>query len=263
MGFGLQARDVPRMHTYADAVRVYERIRPDRYEVRHLSRNKDLTIGRNMDGTIVCSYHGNQVVTYRPDNTMLLRACGWHTPSTGTFIQACAGIRTTLHRDTLYARVDNGLYIVDNLELDAERKPINPTRQTRRVLDKDKAKQARAPMQPYIKQLLTALKAMDALAPSARYREALPTNLRIAGSHYMALNFLRRMAVGTDEDKEMVTNWLLWQAAFAVEARGNKHSPRKNVQLLLREMLKELYIEEGCVVEELVPLGELPKPNWT
>lgn len=270
--FQLQARDVQCMRSYAAAKRRFEELVKGDSDGKYLSRNKSLQI--TMEGNdVVCTYNRNKVVYYRPDDTVLLRTCGWPTPSTARFIAACTGIRTSSIKGTLYAYL-SGYYPADGLVVDMKSmKPVNPTQQQRRVLDKAAAKEIRKPYAAFIKQMMAISKAMEAKpGMSEGFRDLLPKNAQRVDKY-----ILRDLAYGMEEDgegemRDLATNWLLWQATAPVEMKtfGRSryrpevyYAPVENrMRVAINKVMKQVYIDEDARTWEDVPLGELPKKDY-
>lgn len=270
MSFCLQARDVKAMYSYADAKRRFEQIKPKRDGSRYLSRNTSLELKKFGD-EYVCTYHHDKVVTYRPDNTIMLRSCGWETPSTARFVEACTGLRCFSTRGTLYVAVQceqtryTGHFAMDGAIIDMNTRHItNPTPQQRKVLDKARAKELRAPLMPFIRDITNMAKFMDQLGDEAAYRSQLPERAVKFAGMYVLREIARGMELASTGDaqaKELVTNWILWRAAIGMAAAtlDSEARPVEYVRRVISKLTHQLYKDNDCVVWEDLPLGEIPR----
>lgn len=273
--FVLQANDVLRMDSYAEAAARWESVKVNKDGKRCLSKNKDLTIRKRNDNYL-CEYYANAVVTFRPDNTVLLRTCGWTTPSTAMFIYRCTGYVAWTTKGRMYVRVGDGDYPLDGLVVDLTKDmPVDPTQEQRKIHDRVRAKELRAPYMPYFRQLLSVAHAVDANEMVHRaYREHLPP-AAVTFDRFVEREILRGLDMivqGDEQAKELVTNWLFWKATlpitpttFGRKRHGAKAEYPKDVGKRLRTVigtvLKELYKQRNCWTYEWVPLGEVAKPD--
>lgn len=139
----------PSISSYAGAKRVYESIRPIRgTNIRPLgyrSKHNSSVIEKDGDNYIIKLYH-TDVVTYRPDGSVVLRTGGWHTQSTAQAIDETSPYRCRSVRGSLVASCSHGSFFIgDRLEFDPQGKPVDPTPATihKQVVNRAKAKQVR------------------------------------------------------------------------------------------------------------------------
>jgi hypothetical protein len=91
--------NVPRVQWYADALEIYERVKPIRGrdpEIRPLGSRRDAdtySIRKSGDDVELVLYT-TPVVTFKPDGNVELRTAGWSTVSTRQFIRQVLGIST-------------------------------------------------------------------------------------------------------------------------------------------------------------------------
>lgn len=90
MGYAT-VQHVPPMRTHAQALAVYNEIKPmrGRPDVRPLGQRRDAdtySIRLNADGDVECVLYQTAVVTYKKDGDVVLYTGGWHTVSTNQFI---------------------------------------------------------------------------------------------------------------------------------------------------------------------------------
>jgi len=272
----LRAKDVSSMRNYAQAKAALERLPKVRNHsnMAYLSSNKDLMLEKNSDGSIDAMYHGNVCVRYYPDNTAKVSDCGWVTQSTAVFISRVLGRRCFVHKGSrLYLYVDGGDYVVDHLRIDlANDKPIDPTQEQRKVLDRDKAIALRKPYKEYFDHITQLAKFIEAREGAhERFMEALPPKAR-DDNMYIRLEIARGfdlIAQGDEKAKELVTNWLLAMALQPVEKKvfgrtryNSKAEMPANVERRVRyfigKVMSEIYVKEECWKYEDVPLGQVP-----
>ena len=89
-------KHIPRIMNYADALDIYNRIKPIRGrspEVRPLGQRRDDQYSIHKDGEDVeCVLYRTPVVVFRPDNTVVIRTDGWCSVSTHQFIYQVVGL---------------------------------------------------------------------------------------------------------------------------------------------------------------------------
>ena len=115
-----------------------------------------------MDGDVVaCKLYRTQVVRYYPDGRIGLRCEGWSTPLTADFIHTHSPWRCMKRYRKLWVSVpdENGEHrsypIPNNEELAFERasngwRPTKEVKLKKSVIDREKSKQARAPIKPFL-----------------------------------------------------------------------------------------------------------------
>jgi hypothetical protein len=128
--------------------------------------------------TFGAKLHNTECVQYFPNGDIVLRTNGWNTPSTAEFIHEHSPFTCFKQHNTLWIRLrqqddlltgDNKIvaYPVPNelrLRCVLENNiyvPENPKRIMQRVVDRAKAKAARAPMQPFLQFVKTFLAMSD------------------------------------------------------------------------------------------------------
>lgn len=271
MAFTLQARDVTAMRSYTDAKYHHDQTEPNRDGDRCLSRNKGLTI-EMVGEDVACAYNGNQVVTYHPDNTVSFRSCGWTSPSTGVFAARCIGERYAMQNSSLYLYVNGGFYLLDGLVVDLNKcEVVAFEKEQRKVLDKVQARELRAPMMPFIRDITRMAKFMDRLGGAEYYHDQLPESARNV-SHHTWLEIARGMGMASEGDtnaRETVTNWLLWQATQVSTRRrrgawrgGSTESVQtvaQRVKYIIAQVMQSVYEDNRCWEYQDVPPGEIKK----
>jgi hypothetical protein len=109
--------------------------------------------------------HSTDCVEYLPNGNIILRTGGWETPSTSEFINEHSPFGVWKQNRKVWVRVNGIAYPVGNeLELQPNGngyKPVNSVLIKKRVVNRAKAKEARAPLMPFLDWAKTFLKMSD------------------------------------------------------------------------------------------------------
>lgn len=123
-----------------------------------------------MDGEVVeCVLYQTPVVRYYPDGRIGLQCGGWPTPSTAEFIHIHSPFLASKRDNKVWVRHGDGVSIPLPMQgettflLTADNKwaPENPVVHTKQVINREKAKEARAPFMPFIKFMEVFFKMSD------------------------------------------------------------------------------------------------------
>ena len=140
-----------------------------------------------MDGDVVaCRLYNTQVVRYYPDGRIGLRCDHWQTPSTAEFAHMHSPWQCFKRSGKLWAMVPNGAskYMHYPLPKDGELifkpnenggwEPASEVVIEKQVVNRDKAKAARAPYQPFLQWAKTFLKLSDGWIMHETRKQAVP-----------------------------------------------------------------------------------------
>jgi len=239
------------MYDYNAALKRYEDIKPNRRGDRCISRNKSLTINNDIDGSIECRYNGNRIVAYRPSGEIVLGSCGWTTPSTAVFIYRCTGIQAFTAQNSLYVCLHGGHYIVGRGLIVKDGLPVNPIQETKEVLNRERAKIARAPLAPFYEHIKAVLAAITPtpLLVQTHCKEAGWRNLRdVVGS-----------ALHEDRDNyALATSYFIANAFMTGRRSWNRvvgDDYKAGLKRLTSQLNEYLYAEENCYDDVDIPLG--------
>lgn len=111
--------------------------------------------------------YSTDVVEYLPNGNIILRTGGWETPSTAEFIHEHSPFTSLKQNCKVWVRVDGVMYPVgEQLELRYDEDtggyaPVNTVLIQKRVVDRAKAKDARAPVMPFLDWAKTFLAMSD------------------------------------------------------------------------------------------------------
>jgi len=249
MAFGLGARDVRMMRTYAAALANYENIKPNRRGDRCISSNKGLTIEKIHNDAIACKYNRNAVVLYHTDGRIELDSCGWTTPSTAVFIYRCTGMQALVRNNTLYVHLQSGYFVVERGLIVKDGVPLNPTQETKEVLNRERAKIARAPLAPFYEHIEAVL---AAITPTP---ELVKQHQKEAG--WRNLRDVVNSALGFD-DFAPATSYFIAQAFMTGRRSWNRvvgDDYKAGLKRLTSQLNEYLYAEENCYDDVDIPLG--------
>jgi hypothetical protein len=145
-----------------------------------------------MDGDVVaCRLYNTQVVRYYPDGRIGVQCGGWQTPSTADFIYTHSPWPCIKRNNKLWLVVrevaenqisdkymhyplpKEGEVIFEPTE-NERWKPVSEIVVQKRVVNRDKAKEARAPYQPFLKWAETFMKLSDGWIMHETRKEAIP-----------------------------------------------------------------------------------------
>lgn len=152
------------MTSYEHYKNLWEAVKPIRgraAEVKPIGerrRDWELVTRRELpDGTYsYCArLHSTDCVEYLPNGNIILRTGGWETPSTSEFINMHSPFPAWKQNRKVWIRTKGVLYPVGKeleLKLDStgHYEPVNSVLIKKRVVNRAKAKEARAPMKPFL-----------------------------------------------------------------------------------------------------------------
>ena len=186
-----------------------------------------------MDGDVVaCRLYNTQVVRYYPDGRIGLRCDHWQTPSTAEFAHMHSPWQCFKRSGKLWAMVPNGAskYMHYPLPKDGELifkpnenggwEPASEVVIEKQVVNRDKAKAARAPYQPFLQWAKTFLKLSDGWIMHETRKQAIPMK-----DHYfwyrdfIDMDILMMAESGDDEKFLTAMCALLWDGSHALETR--------------------------------------------
>ena len=115
MSFALSMRNVPRVTSYADAVRFYERCVPWRNggKDRPLINKRTRDMGVRMNGDdVVFRYHRTDVIRWKPDDSYEIDTGGYSSRSTCDFATNFMPHYHSLFSEARYLRINDYVYAV-------------------------------------------------------------------------------------------------------------------------------------------------------
>ena len=157
---------------YKDLFNSIKPIRGRAQDVRPIGQRRRDWETINMDGDVVeCVLYGTPVVRYYPDGRIGLRSNGWITPSTADYMHTHSPFTARKKQNELWVTMrgeDPKSYPLRRegettfvLTGDNKWEPETPIVLNKQVVDKDKAKEARAPFMPFLKFVDSFLKLSD------------------------------------------------------------------------------------------------------
>lgn len=147
MAFG---RSYPAIGSYAAAKRMFEETKPLRGKtIRPIgtrASSNPAQIEKHGENYVVRLY-STDVITYRPDGSVVLKSGGWNSRATARAIDAMSPFRCRRSLDRLVVAAPGGEFVLDSeLEFDPNRVPVNPPKayKTKKLVNKELAKEVRA-----------------------------------------------------------------------------------------------------------------------
>lgn len=246
--FALRASDIRGAGDYAAAVTWYEKTAVSSNGMRYISTNKNLTI-RKANEAIICSYCLTDVVTFKPDGSIVLDTGGWDTPSTIAFIERCCRIPFYLRLGKVYARLQGGHYLVRPRLTVMDGWPVEPVQEYVMVLNKELAKEARKPLASFMKRL----RAFASVSPMTRELH------KAYGDKWSELYQDRAAVIACilDESRnEIAIHYFMWVSGdgiFFIDGTvvGDQ---KKQLDAEIRKVYEHLY-SPACYERTPVPLG--------
>lgn len=189
---------------YQDMKNLYDWIKPIRgrdEDVRPIGQRRRTWERIEMDGDVVaCRLYNTQCVRYYPDGRIGVRTSGWSTPLTADFIHAHSPWRCFKRNNKLWVMVasetdkylhypvpDKGELQFRVAEVDGLRHwvPVGDVVIEKLVVNREKAKEARAPYRPFLQWAKTFLKMSDGWIMHETRKQAIGINAQ--GYHYSHL----------------------------------------------------------------------------
>jgi hypothetical protein len=236
--FSIDTRHLPHLRNYAEAEWEYNSIKPVRgtYDVRPLerTRNQNKRIEkRGEDYRAVL--HQTACVIYHPDDSITVDGT-WTSRSTCGFINAVSPFSVEW-RDTLYLTTDSGTWNISRRpvtfrKVDDVWTPDNPVQETIRVLDKTRARPVQKALAP-LKRWVKTLDMLDVTPPATGWIDYTET-----------ARLLHALLDGTLPSEQ-----------YAQLLRQYRTRKSDGIAALTRDAYKAA----GAIVEEVVPLGTMPK----
>ena len=178
---------------YQDYKNLHDSIKPIRgraVDVRPIAeRRRDWETIR-MDGDVVaCRLHNTDVVRYYPDGKIGLQCNGWQTPSTADFIHIHSPWSCFKRNKKLWVMVRNeqqkamhypipakGEIVFERIPdvLHSGWRPVGDVVVEKRVVNRSKAREARAPYQPFLQWAKTFLKMSDGWIMHETRKQVIP-----------------------------------------------------------------------------------------
>lgn len=240
MGFSVNVDKLPSLRNYQQALKHYNTVKPIRGispPLRPLGdrRKQHMRIDMSGDGSVMCYLYNTACVVFHPDDTLSIDG-GYASDSTIRFIDRVtpSGISAQRAQGRIYVNGYNaGKHVLKFKRNEATLRweCLNPVQESRRVLDKAVAARVR-----------------QKLAPAVRFIKV--ARQIVTGTH--GLIYVREI------DRADAMRAYLSEPDEAIYPQLNELFPT----------IDDLYacayrVTPGCIVDELVPLGELPvKTPW-
>lgn len=186
-----------------------------------------------MDGPVVaCVLYHTQVVRYYPDGRIGLQCGGWQTPSTADFIHIHSPWQCFKRNGKLWVMVPNsdGKYmhypvpregeLIFRPTEDGRWEPASEVVIQKQVVNREKAKEARAPYQPFLKWAKTFMKLSDGWIMHETRKSVFPMpdgyfNYR----EYNEPMILEMASSGDDAEYVKALCVVLWDGTNALDSR--------------------------------------------
>lgn len=111
MSFQRQVHDLPTLHSYADALKTHNNIRPLPNGMRPLSdnrRKRDVTIREDRESVVV-QYHSTDLITYFKGGRIVVNGGGWMSSiSTRNVVERVSGVRLRCHYGNVWFHSQHG-----------------------------------------------------------------------------------------------------------------------------------------------------------
>ena len=197
---------------YQDYKNLYDAIKPIRgraEDVRPIGKRSRDHERIEMDGDVVaCRLYNTQVVRYYPDGRIGLRCGGWSSPLTADFAHTHSPWQCFKRHNKLWVMVptETEKYMYYPIPTEGELQfqlvgnywsPVGDVVVEKRVVNRERAKEARAPYRPFLQWAKTFLKMSDGWIMHATRKEVIPVGEM--GYHYSHLHKEALMKLMLDE----------------------------------------------------------------
>ena len=174
---------------YQDFKNLYDAIKPIRgraEDVRPIGERRRDWERVEMDGDVVaCRLYNTQVVRYYPDGRIGLRCGGWSSPLTADFAHTHSPWQCFKRHNKLWVMVptETEKYMYYPVPTEGELQfhlvgnywsPVGDVVVEKRVVNRERAKEARAPYRPFLQWAKTFLKMSDGWIMHATRKEVIP-----------------------------------------------------------------------------------------
>jgi hypothetical protein len=174
---------------YQDFKNLYDSIKPIRgraEDVRPIGQRRRTWERIEMDGDVVaCRLYDTQVVRYYPDGRIGVRCGGWQSPLTAEFIHTHSPWQCFKRNNKLWVMVpmETEKYMHYPIPSSGELQfqlvgnywsPVGDVLIEKRVVNREKAKQARAPYKPFLNWAKTFLKMSDGWIMHETRKQVIP-----------------------------------------------------------------------------------------
>lgn len=194
---------------YQDFKNLHDSIKPIRgraEEVRPIGQRRRGWERIEMDGDVVaCRLYDTQVVRYYPDGRIGVRCAGWQSPLTAEFIHTHSPWQCFKRNNKLWVMVPNGERKYMHYPIPSEGElqfriegshwvPVGDVVIEKKVVNRERAKAARAPYKPFLEWAKTFLKMSDGWIMHATRKEVMTRDeLRYHYSFIPKQNLLESM----------------------------------------------------------------------
>lgn len=194
---------------YQDFKNLHDSIKPIRgraEEVRPIGQRRRGWERIEMDGDVVaCRLYNTQVVRYYPDGRIGVRCGGWQSPLTAEFIHTHSPWQCFKRNNKLWVMVPNGERKYMHYPIPSEGElqfriegshwvPVGDVVIEKKVVNRERAKAARAPYKPFLEWAKTFLKMSDGWIMHATRKEVMTRDeLRYHYSFIPKQNLLESM----------------------------------------------------------------------